>query len=341
MAYLHGRQNWQINQIPGEQLTHLNYAFAKIDRKNLVDKGAHIKRIATIKRRFPNLKVNISIGGWGAEGFSDAVLNADSRNKFATNIINFIQQYGLDGVDFDWEYPGSALGGIKSRTQDAENFYAFLKVLREKLASCSDEYEISAAIAGDPSLLTSLISGEKLSIAEYLDYLNVMTYDLRGSWTNITGHQTNLYPYEAMEGELSIDTTVKYLIANQVPANKIVIGSAAYSRNWLEVDKEARSPVGALAKEKGIQTTPYQKIDQLIAQKPKNYFWDAQASAPYYFDKQVFMSFDDKKSMKNKAMYAKEHHLGGLMLWELSLDPQNQLILAAANALRGDGREIK
>ncbi|EOA09038.1 glycoside hydrolase family 18 protein [Pediococcus acidilactici] len=333
MGYLHGRQNWKIKQIPGEKLTHINYAFAKIEGLNLVDKGAHFKQIATIKQHFPNLKVNISIGGWGAEGFSDAVLNADSRNKFATNIINFIQQYGIDGVDFDWEYPGSALGGIKSRTQDAENFYAFLKVLREKLASCSDEYEISAAIAGDPSLLTSLINGEKLSIAEYLDYLNVMTYDLRGSWTNITGHQTNLFPYDAIEGELSIDTTVKYLIAKQVPTDKIVIGSAAYSRDWREVDQQAPSPVGALAKEKGTQTTPYQKISQLIAQKPQCYFWDEKAKAPYYFDEQVFRSFDDEKSMESKVKYVQQQRLGGLMLWELSLDPQNQLISAATNAL--------
>lgn len=334
IAYLHGRQKWRVKNIPGEKLTRLNYAFAKVKGVELLDHVPNIDRLSDIRKRYPNLKINISIGGWGAEGFSDAVESQQNRQTFAKNIVKFVKHYGFDGIDLDWEYPGSDLAGIKSRPEDASNFLLFLKELRHELLAENKKYVLTAAVGADKEILSALKVDGNYECADYLDFINIMTYDLRGSWTRYTGHQTNLYPYSAPDGELSADQAVQILLANDVPAEKIVIGSAAYSRDWFGFDNVVGKPALNLqAGSEGTHTTPYKKVKALIDSHPENYYWDEEAQAAYYFDGNQYMTFDDEQSMSAKARYALDNHLGGVMLWELSLDPEAELISAAAETI--------
>src|SRR5436190_23335841 len=140
IAYAMGRTDF--SRISAEKLTHINYAFGLINTNSeayiRTNAPAHFAQLQALKARNPNLKIIVSIGGWGADGFSDAALTDDSRQKFARSCLNLLKQYALDGIDLDWEYPGQRGPGIKFRPEDKENFTAMLRELRAQLDDLSN-----------------------------------------------------------------------------------------------------------------------------------------------------------------------------------------------------------
>ncbi|WP_262315803.1 glycoside hydrolase family 18 protein [Lacticaseibacillus parakribbianus] len=334
MAYLDDGKPWTVADLRLADLSCINYAFAKIDGLKLTRELQRIDLINAEKPKYPNLKTCISIGGWTADGFSDAVATAANRAVFTQNIIEYMRRYDFDGVDLDWEYPGMDTAGIVARPEDAANFLAFVKGARAALdaAGAADGryYRLTAAIGAAEPLLATMSPDDKHEYVQYLDYLNVMTYDMRGSWTKLASHHTNLLGYTAANGNLSAQQAVNKLLAVGVPAAKIVIGSAFYSRDWFEVSAKA-APLGQPTATLGTHTTNYNELKLLLAEHPANVHWDDEAKAPYYCDGDRFSSYDDARSMAAKAEYAVAHGLCGLMFWEYSLDLSGTLVQAAAD----------
>src|SRR5882724_7456094 len=136
VAYLASWSGAPVNH--PEKLTHLNVAFAHIDKASRVvlDSAAMAQRLVdlqNLKKQNPQLKIIVSVGGWQAEGFSDAALTDSSRRVFAASAAKLLQDYSLDGVDIDWEYPGQGVAGIRYRPEDKQNFTRLLQTLRETL----------------------------------------------------------------------------------------------------------------------------------------------------------------------------------------------------------------
>lgn len=152
------------------KLTHINYAFTHIkDNKIIPIEGqnddANYAYLQSLKAQNPNLKILNSVGGWGADGFSDAAMTETSRNAFADSIIEYVKKYGLDGIDLDWEYPTQDAGGIVTgRPEDKENFTLVLKLIREKLNVLGLEnnkyYELTIAAGAAHLILTASRSGK-------------------------------------------------------------------------------------------------------------------------------------------------------------------------------------
>jgi len=119
---------------PGK-LTHINFSFAHIDAgRALLDQPGvadDLAKLRALKQQNPKLKVIVSVGGWLADGFSDAALTDSSRRVFARSAVALLREYTLDGIDLDWEYPGQGVAGIKYRVADKGNFTLLLKALRE------------------------------------------------------------------------------------------------------------------------------------------------------------------------------------------------------------------
>ncbi|RSL95244.1 hypothetical protein CDV31_013975 [Fusarium ambrosium] len=108
------------DDIPVHDITHLIYSFGFITPgdfriTNMPDvKSRLFREIGMLKNKNPDLKIQIALGGWTHNDpgkwqkvFSDMVSTAEGRTKFIQNLLGFIRQYGYDGVDFDWEYPGA------------------------------------------------------------------------------------------------------------------------------------------------------------------------------------------------------------------------------------------
>ena len=148
VGYVAGYRGFDMSKIDATKLTHINYAFANIidgrvefDTARIDDTGRNIDDISKIndlKRVNPDLKVLVSVGGWGWSGnFSDAALTDSSRTRFSESAAEFILSTGIDGIDLDWEYPNQVGAGNIHRPEDIENFTLLLKAVRLHIDSLS------------------------------------------------------------------------------------------------------------------------------------------------------------------------------------------------------------
>ncbi|XZG69168.1 glycoside hydrolase family 18 protein [Chitinibacteraceae bacterium HSL-7] len=324
------------------QLTHLCVAFANIDASGDValyvqDGERRIELDETQLRRFgawrafnPQLKVMLSIGGWTADGFSDAALTEESRSRFARSAVALMQRLEFDGLDIDWEYPGSDVAGIKAREADRENFTALLACTRAELDRASPSgarYLLSIAAGAEQSYLDRINMAE---VAEVLDFVNVMTYDFYGGWATSAGHHTNLFDGE-QTGE-SADAAIRRFEAAGVPRNKLLLGGAFYARA-LKVKGEVR--LGAEGVAGGNGGYSYADVLRMADEGQAQLRWDDAAQAPWaVVGGCEFVSFDDPRSLRAKAHYVRSAQLAGLFFWELTGD-NGTLLDAMHSGLEG------
>jgi chitinase len=333
IAYVAG---WSMpTEIPAEHLTHINFAFGKIAQDGSVvlpgaDAADNLRKLGGLKKRNPALKILVSIGGWEAEGFSDAALTDASREKFAGSAVELLRRYSLDGIDLDWEYPGQSVAKIKSRPEDKHNFTLLVKKLRRQFdaAGAADKKAYLLTIAGaDREYFEHTEMGE---VQKSLDWINVMSYDFFNSLTSTTGHHAGLYrSKESAPTDRNADQAIDQYLAAGVPPNKLVLGVAFYGRAF----------AGVRASNNGVNQ-PYERYDgdhsyaELVEKFiGKNGFvanWDEAAQAPYLWNSatRTFISYDDPRSIGIKTRYAKTRHLGGVMFWELSQDKSGALLNA-------------
>ena len=337
IAYLSDRGVWDEQDIDVEKLTHINYAFGLIKDGRV--QGRHLKKLDKlyrVKRKNPELKTLISIGGWGAEGFSDAVITEECRNAFAESAVDFMVNNGFDGIDIDWEYPCCSQAGIISRPNDRENFTLMLKTLREKLDNQGikdgKNYILTIALGAGQKYIDNI---EMEIIHIYLDFINIMTYDLRGSFTNITGHHSNLFSPNGDMREISGDAAVNVLLSVGAPSEKIVIGAAFYGLLWEKVQNQ-NDGLHVSALSTGCITRNYSElVEYYINRNGFTRYWDDCAKSPYLFNGSTFISYDDEESLEHKANYVITRNIGGIMFWEYSLDNTNRLINKIYSILGG------
>jgi chitinase len=368
LAYVACWAELDAGQIRGDLLTHVNYAFACIHEGRVVNfMVANYARLAEadsalaalgyaaacakedaglglarrLKATYPQLKVLISIGGWAAEGFSDAALTTESRERFADSALAFMHQHGFDGLDLDWEYPCSAIGGILARTEDRENFTALLRLLREKLDAAS----AAAGRDGHARYLLSIATGvipdhlegvDLQQVAPVLDFIGLMSYDLYNGWSTRSGHHANLFGSKSDPGGDSADKSVRLFRDAGVPASKLLLGAAFYGRGMTGVAGENDGLMQP--SEKGSNfTRTYDEIRSALATASGwTRYWDEAAQAPYLYDaeRRSFLSFEDADSLQSKGRYVRAKGLGGAMFWEYSNDRQAELLGVLHAALR-------
>jgi chitinase len=321
------------DKIDAAKLTHINYAFVDVkDGKafltNLKTDSTNFRKLNLLKKKNPDLKILISIGGWAwSENFSDAVLTEASREVFAKSSVDIIRQYKLDGVDIDWEYPGMpGEDGNVYRKEDKENFTLMFKAIRKELDVLEKESRqkklLTTATAGFASFLNNT---EMAKAAEYLDYINLMTYDLFAQ--GIAAHHTNLYRTKVYPMQNSADDAVNAYVAAGVPIHKLVIGIAFYERVF-NVENPANKGVGdKRIGEKYGKGYTYLK-DSLVNKKGYVAYQDKDAMAPYLFNEATkqFITYDDEWSVRNKCLYVMDKKMGGVMFWEYTSDPKGYLL---------------
>ncbi|WP_104024652.1 chitinase C-terminal domain-containing protein [Vibrio hyugaensis] len=236
----------------------------------------HFGALATYKQKH-DVKTLISIGGWaetgghfGADGnrvadggFYTMTTNADGSinhagiEKFATSAVEMMRTYKFDGLDIDYEYPTSMAGAGNPYDKDFmeprraylwASYQELMKVLREKLDAASSQdgihYMLTIAAPSSGYLLRGM---ETFDVTKYLDYVNIMTYDLHGAWNDHVGHnaalydtgkdselaQWNVYGTAAYGGIGYLNTDWAYhYFRGSMPAGRINIGVPYYTRGW-------------------------------------------------------------------------------------------------------------
>ncbi|MEG1310422.1 MAG: glycoside hydrolase family 18 protein [Romboutsia sp.] len=329
MAYLKDKDKWGKEDIDASKLTCINYSFAKVKDCKAIETFTKIHILKELKEENPHLKTCLSIGGWGADGFSDAVLTKESRVMFIESIYEMMNKYDFDGVDLDWEYPGLGYSGIVARKEDNENFLLFVKELRlyldTKALQVNRDFWLTAAIGASDTVIDAMLTKNGAEYTNYLDYVHIMTYDMRNGYK--TGHHANLYTYENAERPTSADRSVRRLIDQGVPKEKIVIGGAFYSRVWEGITC-SENPLNIDSKNPGLKVVDYNFLEDFKNEHNLKYYWDDEAKAPYLYNGDIFVSYDDEKSLSEKVKYVKENEIGGIMFWEYSLDLSLKLLSA-------------
>mgnify|MGYP000038815861 FL=1 len=131
-------------------LTVINIAFGLIrDGEVVWDAKDARDGMVSIRKSNPELKIVLSVGGWGADGFSQAARTKEGRERFAASALAIVKEYGLDGIDIDWEYPGTSLAGIASDRSDKENYTLLLAELRKTLDAYREGMLVTTAVGGD------------------------------------------------------------------------------------------------------------------------------------------------------------------------------------------------
>ncbi|WP_394842731.1 glycoside hydrolase family 18 protein [Pendulispora brunnea] len=368
---VYGR-NYHVKNIvtsgSASKLTHINYAFANVvgnrcqlgdtysdydkyyDAAGSVDgvsdtwdTGAlrgNFNQLKKLKKKYPNIKVLISLGGWSwSSGFSDAALPAN-RSAFVKSCVDLYikdsRWAGLfDGIDVDWEYPGACGNTCNFRPEDTQNFTALLAEFRSQLNAAKAGSLLTIAAPAGPDKISKIQVG---SIHQYLDFINLMTYDFHGAWETTTNFHSALYnsasnPSKALK--FSTDEAVSLWLNGGTPSNKLVVGIPFYGRGWTGVTNASN---GVYQKATGAaQGTYEQGIDDYKVLKNKGFqgYYHPDTKAYWIFNGSEFWSYDTPTSIGTKTSYIKSKSLGGGMFWELSGDTSNgELVSAVFNGLQ-------
>ena len=342
-----------ISAIPTDTpLTHLFYSFSTIEQNKCVlnapSSAKDFADIKALKQRKPGFKAVISIGGWGAAGFSDAALTAQSRKAFVASCVDLFFRGAnagvFDGIDLDWEFPVS--GGpaeITDRPEDKHNMTLLTKEFRKQLGS--GRLVTGALPTGrlqtdgqyDPAASFEL--GE---LARVMDFINVMTYDMGTGFSSVATFNAPLRAVAedplAQPGKRwnNVVSAIDFYQLHGVPASKMVLGVPFYGR-------------GFVVKQDGPNHGLYQGYDstfwvdgaadvqRLKATAGWQEYWHPTAQSPWLYNaaEKRFVSFENSRSIGIRADFAKRRGLLGTFMWELSNDDaQHSLLTAMAGPFR-------
>ncbi len=308
-----------IRQYPVQQLTHIIYSFLKFQNDTLgfnneIQRAA-LEQLVMLKKDYPRLKIMVSIGGWGGCAVcSDLFSSADLRKIFAKTVVDFFKQNNIDGLDLDWEYPAiEGYPGHKYDAADKNNFTELVKALRKEMGN---GYLISFAAGGFIDYLERSVDWN--AVMPFVDFVNLMTYDMVGGYSTITGHHTSLADY--MPGQESTQKCVNWLLNKKIQPRKLIIGAACYARVWENVDSINH---GLYQSGKFLRGVSFKDFPAYFSDSSGfQYYWDKKAKAPWQYNqsKKLFASFDDERSLDEKTKFIREKKLGGIMFWQLMDD---------------------
>ncbi len=342
VAYVFTRDTLlQPGQIDAKPLTRINYAFANIANGRMVTGYSHDAEnfafLESLKKENPSLTVLVSVGGWlWSTNFSDMALTAASRATFIQSVMEFLDQYKLDGLDIDWEYPGLPGAGHPYRPEDKENFNLLLKELRTRFtaetAKTHRKLYLTFAAGANGEFLTHTDMGEA---QRYVDTVNLMSYDYyEESSDAITGNHAPLFTDPADPKKVSAASSVEEFEKAGVPAGKIILGMPFYGRQWGEVP-DVNHGLFQPGKPVPHAYSTYGVIAQSMLGQGFERYWDDKASVPYLYNPQqkIFVSYEDPESIRAKCRFVIEQKLGGVMFWEYSNDPSGTLLRAIDESL--------
>ncbi len=316
-------------RIPYDRLTIINYAFfaplpdGTIAGKDTTGDALYLRSSPSLTELAHNhgVKVVLSLGGWeDSDNFPAVAATPQTREVFAGSCAGAIRQYGFDGIDIDWEYPGFEMH--KGSPADRQNFTALLRTLRDTLTAVgTSRGQTLLLTAAFPAATNRLASVEVDSVAKVLDLFNIMTYDFYGPWDAKANHNAPLYPSEGADSSRCMDAAFRlFHDALGIPSSRITVGVPFYGQTYTDCTALNSSHHGSDTVHFSRFGAFYYDIAPVIHQSAR--YWDEKARVPYLINTawNVLISYDDEKSVAEKARYVMDHDIHGVIIWEITGD---------------------
>ncbi|KZT71670.1 glycoside hydrolase family 18 protein [Daedalea quercina L-15889] len=357
-----------LNNVSWDKYTHLIYSFAATTpTANVSLDGSNpdlLPQFVSMARE-NDVKAMVSVGGWGGSiHFSDNMATQDNITNFVQAISDFAQQYDLDGLDFDWEYPGKqGIGCNVVSSNDTDNFLTFLQAVRQEVGP---DFLLTASVSLSPFAGSNGTAvGNVSDFASVLDWVNVMNYDVHGSWDSVVGPNAPLNDSCVANSTQAAGSAVSALAAwtaAGMPAHQIVLGVAGYGHSY------SVNPVAALAADGVLQAfVPFDASAQPLGDAwdsenstdvcgntsgPSgvfdfwglieggflnangsvangiNYIFDGCSQTPFVYDEcsEVMVAYDDATSFEVKGNFVANSNMRGFAMWEAASDYDDILI---------------
>lgn len=287
--------SWSSAMPDANLVTHYNYAFGHVTETFngvRIDNPERLKQIVALKEQNPSLKVMLSVGGWGSGHFSEMAATEDNRLAFAQDCRRVVEEFDLDGIDIDWEYPTSSEAGISSSPDDTDNFTLLMQDIRQAIGQ---EMLLTFADYADTTFV------HYRDVMSVVDFVNLMTYDM----ANPPYHHSALYRSE-IAGNLTVSEAVEHHLEAGVPLDQLVVGMPFYGRASKEYKGER--PFGKIEWEGEYSTR-----------------WDSAAQVPYLVDQAgtMVLACDNATSIGIKCDYILKKGLRGAMYWDADDDDED------------------
>ncbi|KAK8779157.1 hypothetical protein V5799_019500 [Amblyomma americanum] len=320
---------YDIENIPTDLCTHLVYSFVGLD--NTTWKVTHVdeefdvgkdglSRFVSLKKHHPHLKTLLAVGGWaeGGKKYSDMVGVRARRKAFIQSAVDWLLEYGFDGFDLDWEYPGAS--DRQGKFSDKDNFLKLVKEMR----AAFDEHKLLITCAVPVAKFRLDEGYEVEQLAKLLDHIHVMSYDLRGNWAGFADVHSPLFkrPFDQWSYEkLNVHDGLRLWVDRGAPRHKLIVGVPLYGRTYTLGSRDnhgLRAPVkkwlnggspGRYTNETGFQA--YFEVCENVLKNGWTREWDDMGKCPYAFRDNQWIGYEDEKSVAIKGCLQRCCHPSG------------------------------
>ncbi|KAI0096415.1 glycoside hydrolase superfamily [Nemania sp. FL0031] len=315
--------------------THIHYSFADITTDYKVSLGNRTKVYEEFKA-LKGPKRIVAFGGWAFSTEPATYLyfrqgtQPENRDKFASAVVDFVVSEGLDGIDFDWEYPGEPdIPDIPPGDEDEPaNYLEFVKVVKSKMPSGKT---VSIAAPASYWYLKQFLIGE---MSEYLDYIVYMTYDLHGQWDyNNPWTQSGCKAGNCLRSHVNMTETMSALVMVTkagVPSDKVVVGVSSYGRSFRMIDPSCTGPLCTYAgpnstatRGRCTKTNGYisnAEINELIATGDVSKKWTDDTESDYViYGNGDWVAYMDEANKESRIAKFKSLNFKGSSDWAIDL----------------------
>ena len=315
VGYLFGRPR----NLNFKLYTHLCHAFLTADADGELSPSRNIPdRAFVTDAHKANVKVLVSLGGWGWDKqFAAIVAKPDAEDRYVKAVMAVVEEGDYDGIDLDWEYPDTAteVAGFERLTR------RFRAQLDAQGKTKGRAMIVTMAASSNPGTLRWL---RKDFLLETMDWVNVMTYDYTGDWTDYAGHHAPLFASSKQPGGRergrSTESSMKYLVETQgIPPDRLAVGIPLYGRGFA-VSEPYASTKGKPKTRLGEGN--FAALDHLRREQGWVRTWDDETKTPWLIapDGATVVGYDDAESVRTKTEWALKRNFRGVFFWQVAAD---------------------